>query len=118
MKTIKKVLLAAILIIACTFVAKANTTQANGPEWRIRINETITAVGGCQYTVSGWIDISVGLGGVSVNGYDISISSPCFSSSPQVFQLDPYMVENTFGSYPSEGQIHTALEDLVLDLID
>lgn len=44
---------------------------------KIKVNMSVTANNGCEFEVTGWVDISIGFGGMVVNGYDITASGPC-----------------------------------------
>ncbi|MCC5946057.1 MAG: hypothetical protein JJT94_14100 [Bernardetiaceae bacterium] len=71
----KKVAL--LLCFLFSFCAISYSASLEAPEKRIDINTRITASNGCEFHVTGWIDVSVGFSGISVDKYDIKATGPC-----------------------------------------
>jgi hypothetical protein len=46
---------------------------------RVQINHTVTSLDGCEWHITGWIDLDVVLGWppVNVTGYDLTMNGPC-----------------------------------------
>ena len=46
---------------------------------KIAINTTHTSMDGCEWTITGWVDVSTTWGWppIEINHYDITISGPC-----------------------------------------
>ncbi len=83
------------------------------PEFRINLNGDLTSGSGCVFHVEGWIEISVGLGGVNVKGYDFTVTSSCLTG-PQHFVQNPFVSVGSEGSLPTEQQLH----DTILAIIE
>ena len=70
-----KIQLVSLITFLSTFFLSSTTVEAK----KIQIDTHITSEDGCEWHVTGWVDISARFGWppVEVNGFDITISGPC-----------------------------------------
>lgn len=59
-----------LLLVVAGFTASAK---------KIHIDETVSSLDGCEWHITGWIDVDVVFGWppVEITGYDITMSGPC-----------------------------------------
>lgn len=75
LNVMKNILL--IFFLSISFATLSFSSSNEIPEKRIEIDTYVTASNGCKFHVTGYVDVSFGWGGVSVDGYDITATGPC-----------------------------------------
>jgi hypothetical protein len=107
-----------ILCITFSSVLSANNvendTYLDSPDRRIEVNMTITASNGCEFQVSGWVDVSISWGlEVTVNGYDVTASGPCgtFTFTQEIERQAPDNPEIDIRQEEIEGFITGLIDD-------
>lgn len=72
----------------------------------------ITASNGCVFHVTGWVDVSFGFGGVSIDGYNIAANGPCGNFHFQGLVAPPA------GNNP-DGEISPSqVKEIVTDIVN
>jgi len=109
-----------ILCITFSSVLSANnvdkSTFLDSPERRIEVNMTITASNGCEFHVTGWVDLSITWDlKVDVNGYDITASGPCgdYNFSQEVDRQAPDNPEIDIRQEQVKGIVTALLDERI-----
>lgn len=124
----KKVIfcLIATVLLSTSLVANNLSSFSNKIEKvanlkRIKVDTWLTSTGGVKYHITGWVDVSIGFGGVSISHYDITIAGGGISihfqgkvaSTPN---KDGSVTNEVTGDLTQNGKIVEMSED-IKDLI-